>query len=102
MVPYYYFVAIGAGLLAAGLAGVVSSRHFIVTILSIEIIFAGAISALVGYYVGALSTNGSFFILLLALWAVASTEIIGIVAFYVYMRDKVSDFDLRKLTQMKG
>lgn len=101
MLPLYDFVLVGATFLAIGLAGAVASRHFVITILSIELIFAGSITALVGYfdYSGA---SGSFFPILLSLWAVASTEIIGLVAFYVYMKDKVADFDLRKLMQLRG
>ena len=102
MLPAYYFVTIGAAFLAIGLAGVVASRHFVITILSIEVIFAGAIVALAGYFTGSYLNNGAFFMILLSIWAVASTEIIGLVAFYVYMRSKVIDFDLKKLTQMKG
>ena len=102
MLPFYYSIAFGTALLAIGLAGIVASRHFIITILSVEIIFAGSIVALVGYFVGSAITNGTFFTILLSLWAVASTEIIGLVAFYVYMKGRVGDFDLKKLTNLKG
>ncbi len=102
MIPLNYFTGIGALFLALGLSGAISSRHFIITILSLELVFAGSIIALVGFFDYSTLGNGSFFVLLLSIWAVASTEIIGLVAFYVYMKGKVTDFDLKRLIQMKG
>ncbi|MGI0141690.1 MAG: hypothetical protein ACREBF_03525 [Candidatus Micrarchaeales archaeon] len=102
MLPLYDFAVIGGAFLAIGLAGTVGSRHFIITILSIEIIFAGSMTLLTAFFDYSTITGGSFFLILLSLWAVASTEIIGLVAFYVYMKSKVADFDLKKLMQMKG
>ncbi|MDE1850802.1 MAG: hypothetical protein KGH54_03350 [Candidatus Micrarchaeota archaeon] len=101
MLPLYDFVLAGVAFLAIGLAGTAASRHFVITILSIELIFAGSIAALVGYFDYSVA-SGLFFPILLSIWAVASVEIIALVAFYVYMKDKVGDFDLRRLMQMKG
>ncbi|MDE1869607.1 MAG: hypothetical protein KGH71_01310 [Candidatus Micrarchaeota archaeon] len=102
MLPLNYFTGIGAVFLALGLAGAIASRHFVITILSLELVFAGAIVALVGFFAYATLTSGDFFIMLLSIWAVASTEIVGLVAFYVYMKGKVTDFDLKRLMQLKG
>ena len=102
MLPLNYFTGIGALFLALGIAGAIASRHFVITILSLELVFAGAIVALVGFFAYSSLTSGDFFILLLSIWAVASTEIIGLVAFYVYMKGKVTDFDLKRLMQLKG
>ncbi|HVA82834.1 MAG TPA: NADH-quinone oxidoreductase subunit K [Candidatus Aquilonibacter sp.] len=102
MLPLNYFTEIGAIFLALGIAGAVASRHFVITILSLELVFAGAIIALVGFFAYSSLSNGEFFVILLSIWAVASTEIVGLVAFYVYMKGKVSDFDLKRLMQLKG
>ncbi|MDE1846266.1 MAG: hypothetical protein KGH53_03240 [Candidatus Micrarchaeota archaeon] len=102
MLPLNYFTGVGSLFLALGIAGAIGSRHFIVTILSLELIFAGSIVALAGFFGYATATNGEFFLIMLSLWAVASVEIVGLVAFYVYMRTKVSDFDLKRLMQLKG
>lgn len=100
--PLNYFTGVGAMLLALGLAGAVGSRHFIVTILSLELVFAGSIVALAGFFAYSTVANGQFFLIMLSLWAVASVEIVGLVAFYVYMKGKVGDFDLKRLMQLKG
>lgn len=102
MLPLNYFTGLGAIFLALGLSGAISSRHFIITILSLELVFAGSIIALVGFFAYSTLTNGSFFTLLICIWAVAGTEIIGLVAFYVYMKGKVTDFDLKRLMSLKG
>lgn len=102
MIPLNYFTGLGAIFLALGIAGAVASRHFIITILSLELVFAGAIIALIGFFAYSTLTSGDFFVLLLSIWAVASTEIVGLIAFYVYMKSKVTDFDLKRLMQMKG
>ena|SRR5690348_2660076 len=102
MLPLNYFTGIGALFLALGIAGAIASRHFVITILSLELIFAGAIVALVGFFAYSTLSSGDFFIILLSIWAVASTEIVGLVAFYVYMKGKVTDFDLKRLMQLKG
>lgn len=102
MLALFYFLVASVAFLALGIAGVIASRHFVVVILSIELVFAGSIVALVGYFDYLPITDGSFFIILLSIWTVANVEIIGLVAFYTYMRSKVIDFDLKRLTQLKG
>lgn len=102
MLPLNYFTGIGSLFLALGIAGAIASRHFVITILSLELVFAGAIVALVGFFAYSTLSSGDFFIILLSIWAVASTEIVGLVAFYVYMKGKVTDFDLKRLMQLKG
>ncbi len=102
MLPLIYFLIASVSFLALGISGVISTRHFVVVILSIELIFAGSIIALVGYFGYLPVVDGSFFTMLLSIWTVAMVEIIGLIAFYTYMRNKVVDFDLKKLTQLKG
>ncbi|MDE1855655.1 MAG: hypothetical protein KGH49_00220 [Candidatus Micrarchaeota archaeon] len=102
MLPLYYFSIAGGMFVVAGLAGAVASRHFVVTILSLELVFAGSITALAGYFTYSPAISGTFFTILLSIWTVASVEVVGLVAFYVYMKNKVIDFDLKKLTQLKG
>jgi NADH:ubiquinone oxidoreductase subunit K len=102
MLPLFYFLAAAVSFLALGIAGVVATRHFVVVILAIELMFAGSIVALVGFFDYATIIDGSFFIILLSIWTVANVEIIGLIAFYTYMRNKIIDFDLRKLMQLKG
>lgn len=102
MLPLLYFMIASTALLALGIAGVVATRHFVVMVLSIELIFAGSIIALVGFFDYQPVVDGSFFIILLSIWTVANIEIIGLVAFYTYMKNKVVDFDLKKLNQLKG
>ncbi|MDE1825718.1 MAG: hypothetical protein KGH61_04100 [Candidatus Micrarchaeota archaeon] len=101
MLPLFFFVAIGVVFVALGLAGAVASRHFIVVILAVEVIFAGSIIALSGYYAYSTGNSGDFFVTILSIWAVASAEAIAIIAFYICMKGRVPDFDLKKLTRLR-
>ncbi len=97
-----YLMILAFILFAMGIAGVASSRHFVIIILSTEIIIAGSILAAVSFFSASPSQNGSFGLLIISLWAIASTEIIVLVAFYVKMKAHVMDFDVTKLNKSKG
>lgn len=102
MLPLFYFAIVSAFFLSLGLAGIISSRHFIIVILSVELIFIASIVALVSYFTTSNIVDGSFFIILVSIWSVASIDIIGLVTFYVYMKRKVVDFNLKELTGLRG
>ncbi len=97
-----YLIVLAFALLAMGMAGVASSKHFVIIILSTEIIIAGSILAAVSFFSASAAQNGSFGLLIISLWAIASTEIIVLVAFYVKMKTHVMDFNVTKLDKSKG
>ena len=102
MLPSIDFIAFGALFFALGIGGVAASRHLVVIMLAVEIMFIGSIIAAVGYFSSGISTNGSFFIMLMSIWAVASSEIIVLIMFYVYMKGRSEEFDVSKMNSLKG
>ncbi len=97
----YYFIGLAIALFSIGAAGIASSRHFIVVVLSAEVMLAGSMLAATGFFSAAPLSDGSFPVLMLALWAVASAEIVVMVAFYVKMRKYSEGFDLRKMNKLR-
>ncbi|MGD0728931.1 MAG: NADH-quinone oxidoreductase subunit K [Candidatus Micrarchaeaceae archaeon] len=97
---FIYFVLLAMALFGIGISGVIASRHFLVMMLSIEVMFAA--SALLAvtffYYV----ENGNIISLLLVLWSVAAVEIIAIVTFYRYMVKGEMSLDITKLSKLKN
>ena len=97
-----YIMALAISLLAIGIAGVVSSRNFVIIILSTELIIAGSILAAVSFFSASTAINGSFGILIISLWVIAGVDIIMLVAFYISMKQQVGYFNVNKLNRGKG
>jgi NADH:ubiquinone oxidoreductase subunit K len=97
---FAYFLVFGFSLFAIGVAGVVASRHFIIMMLGVEVAMTAAIVvAAAGYaYSGA---GGNILGLLFTLWAVASAEIMGMVAVYRYMVAHGVSMDVRELSKLR-
>src|SRR5580693_8196070 len=92
-----FFIVVSFGLFAIGIAGVAATRHFLIMILSIEIALASAaLLATVFYYT---STNGNIMLLLFAIWTIAATEAIALVAFYRYLVRYETSLDVTKLSK---
>ena len=96
-----YAIGLGAALFAIGLAGVSSDRHFIVIMLAIELILAASTIALVSFFSSSSSPGPSGVIALLSIWAVAATEVITVISFYVYIKASGTSFDVGKLNRLK-
>ena len=88
-------------LFAIGLAGIASDRHFVAIILAIEVILIAGIIALVSFFTSAGTASAGPILMLIAIWAVAATEIIVLITFYVYMKYNGISFDITKLSKMK-
>lgn len=101
MIQLEYLVALGAGLVAVALAGIGTNRHFIIIMLGVELILLASTIVLIGFMSYNASSSPSGVFLLLSIWAVASAEIITLIAFYVYMKAKGFDFDVSKLSRLK-
>ncbi len=97
-----YLMALAISILAIGIAGVVSSKNFVIIILSTELIISGSILAAVSFFSSSTIENGSFGILILSLWVIAGVEIIMLVAFYMSMKQQVGYFNVNKLSRGKG
>ncbi len=101
MIPVIDIFVLSLALLSVGLAGIATDRHLIVIMLSIELIFVASLIALVGFFSSSPVPNPDAVIMLLSIFAVAAAEIITVVTFYVYMKHREADFDVRKLSKMK-
>jgi NADH:ubiquinone oxidoreductase subunit K len=97
----YYFIALAIALFSIGLAGIISSRHLVIIVFSAEIIFAGSIIAAVGFFTSQPIMGGSFPILILGIWAVASAEVMVLIAFYIKMKNNVQNFDVNILNKFR-
>jgi NADH:ubiquinone oxidoreductase subunit K len=97
---FAYFLAFGFALFAVGVAGVAASRHFIIMMLGVEVALSAAIvvAAASFAYSGA---AGNVLGLLFTLWAVASAEIMGMVAVYRYMLAHGISMDIRELSKLR-
>lgn len=101
MLPIEYIMGTCVALLGIALAGIIMERHFVIIMLAVEVMLVAGMIATVAF----MSYNGSAdpvgFVLLAAIWAVAATETIALVTFYVYMKYRGVDFDVTKLSRMK-
>jgi NADH-quinone oxidoreductase subunit K len=96
---FVYFLALSIALFAIGIAGVASSKNFLIMMLSIEIsITASTLLALSFFYF----VSGSNIILfMLTIWSIASAEVMALVAFYRYMVKGEISLDITKLSRLK-
>ena len=96
-----YLLALSLGMIAVALAGIAAHRNLIVIMIGIELIFVASTIMLVSFFdYNPVSTPGGV-ILLFSIWAVASAEIITVIALYVYMKSNGISLDVSKLTRMK-
>ncbi len=101
IMPIYYVLALGFALVAIALAGIAANRNLIVVMLGIELILAASTIILVSFISGMSNPDPSGVVMLFAIWAVASAEIITVIALYIYMKSNGRSFDISKLSKMK-
>ena len=99
MIPEPYFIILSFALLAMGAAGIASSRHFLIMILSVEIILVGAslLTVVFFYY----NTGGGVMLPLFLVWTIAASEAIALIAFYRYMARFELSLDVSKLSKYR-
>lgn len=96
-----YPLALSIAMLAAGIAGVMASRHFIIMMLSIELVFVGSIILLIGFF-DMIQGSVLAVLLLSSIWAVLVAEVSGIVVFYIYMKKRGLGFDVSRFSRLRG
>lgn len=93
------FLLLSFALFSLGIAGVAASRHFVVMILSVEIILvASALLAISSY---AYIANGQILVLLFAIWSIAALEVMALVVFYRYLARLELSMNVAKLMKYK-
>ncbi len=101
MILLAYVFALSIALLAIGLAGIASDRHFIVIMLAVELIFVASTISLVAFFSYIPVVNPDAVLMLFSIFAVASVEIITVIALYVFMKQHGIGFDMAYLARMR-
>ncbi|MCL4383501.1 MAG: hypothetical protein M1168_02115 [Candidatus Marsarchaeota archaeon] len=94
------FILISFILFSIGISGIAFSRHFILMIISVEIIFVASSLLAVSFFTYLIL--GNIILLLLAIWSVAAIEIITLIIFYRYMSKVKVSLDVSKLSKLKN
>ena len=97
---FAYFIALGFGLFSMGIAGASVSRHFIIMMLGVEVALSAAIVVAAAGFAYS-PAGGNVLGLLFTLWAVASGEIMCMVAVYRYMVANGIGMDVRELSRLR-
>jgi NADH:ubiquinone oxidoreductase subunit K len=98
MIAAIYFVALSFAALGAGMAGVAASRHFLIIMLSVEIAMTGSMMLAAASF--RYSSPGDIIGLMFSMWAVASAEIIVMVAIYRHMARNGISMDVSRLSKL--
>ncbi len=94
---FNYLLLLCFALFSLGVAGIASSKHFVIMVLSIEVILVASSLAAISFY--SYVVSASILPVLFAIWAIAALDVIGLVVFYRHLaRHKVS-LDVTKLTK---
>ena len=101
MIPLIYFFALGMALVGIAFAGIASDKHFVIILLGIELILVASTILLVTFFEYSSTPNPGALIMLVSIWAVAAVEIITLITFYLYMKERNVDFDVTKLSKMR-
>ena len=92
---------LSVSLFAVAIAGIISTRHFVVIMIAIELIFIASIIALVSFFAYAQNADYSAVPMLVSIWSVAAVEIIALITFYMYMKQRGFDFNITRLSRLK-
>ncbi len=99
MIDYILFGIVA--LIAVALAGIIAERHFVSIVLAVELIFIASTILLVYFVTYGSGPGPSAVPMLIAIWAVATAEVMALVTLYVYMKAHGSQFDVGRLTRLK-
>lgn len=99
MIPIVYFVALSFAIFAVGVAGIATTRHFLLMIIAVEVaLVASALLATVFFYV---SSVGDVMLLLFTIWGIAASEAVALVSFYRYLSKYEASLDVAKLSKLR-
>jgi NADH:ubiquinone oxidoreductase subunit K len=94
-----YLALFSIALFAIGIAGMVSSKHFLVMILSIELSLIAATTFVISFYSGGYS--GYAMVFLFAVWAIAAVEAISLIIFYQELIRRGMGLDVTKMSKIR-
>ncbi len=100
MIPLEYFVATSFAMFTIGIVGIAATRHFIIMLLAVEIaLVAATLLATAFYYFN--TPSGNIMLLLFAIWTIAASEAIVLIAFYRYLARFEASLDVTKLSKFR-
>jgi NADH:ubiquinone oxidoreductase subunit K len=91
-----YVLLASVATIGLAMAGIISSRHFAVMMLAVELILISSAVLLVSYFSLTPMAGADAFPMLIGVWSVAGAEAIALAAFYVYMKSRGLGLDLSK------
>ena len=94
-----YFLMLGFALFSIGVAGVLATRHFVVMVLSIEVILVS--SSLIAMSLYSYLSYTDILPLLFVIWAIAAADVIALVVFYRYLAKFKVSLDVTKLNRIR-
>ncbi len=93
------FILISFILFSIGISGIAISRHFILMVISVEIMLIASTLLAVSFF--SYLILGNIILLLLAIWTIASIEIIALIIFYRYISKVKLSLDVTKLSKLE-
>ena len=100
MIPLLYFLVVSFAIFAVGIVGISATRHFIIMLLSVEVaLVAATLLATAFYYYN--TATGNIMLLLFAIWTIAASEAIVLIAFYRYLGRFEASLDVTKLSKLR-
>ncbi len=95
-----FFLGLSFAIFSLGIAGIMSSRHAVIMVLSSEIgLVAAMLLSVSTFYFG---TSGNLLGLLFTIWGIASAEAMALIVVYRYLGKAEMDLDVRKLSKLRG
>lgn len=94
-----YILVLGFALFSIGVAGVVASKHFVIMVLSIEVMLVS--SSMVAISVYSYLSGGEILPLLFVIWAIAALDVIALVVFYRYLAKMKVSLDVTRLNRLR-
>ncbi|MGC8585932.1 MAG: NADH-quinone oxidoreductase subunit NuoK [Candidatus Micrarchaeia archaeon] len=94
-----YMMLLSFAIISIGLAGITATRHFIMIVVSVELMLLG--SSLLAVSIFHYYAAGNIIILLLSIWAVAAIEVIVAVVLYRYMEKEELTLDVSKFSKLR-
>jgi NADH:ubiquinone oxidoreductase subunit K len=94
-----YILVLGFALFSIGVAGVVASRHFVIMVLSIEVILVSSSMIAISAY--SYLSGGDILSLIFVIWAIAALDVIALVVFYRYLAKMKVSLDVTRLNRLR-
>ncbi|MGC8622535.1 MAG: NADH-quinone oxidoreductase subunit K [Candidatus Micrarchaeia archaeon] len=93
------FVLLSFAMFSIGLAGIISSKHAVIIVLSSEVGLVASMLFLLSFF--AYYSQGNALGLLFSIWSIMSAEAIMLIVFYRYLAKAEMSLDISKLSKYR-